>query len=231
MAAYDIQKHFSGLRVQTARRRHDPFATGFEDDSEDEGRKSRTKTKAPAVVKPKPPPVVAPPKTSTSNPFAAIDALRDSDDDFLDVPVKKRSDRRPSPAPAKFAARFAPGGSARRGSLPGILPSTNPKKAVELAAGQLAYLDDSSDDEPPVRTRQTDRNYSPAPAHRKVSPLADGTGRSQTPRGDKTSAKEQAAKQSVVVPPKHTVASPFAGTVRTSPSHDTSRDGPANPQI
>ena len=32
MAAYDIQKHFKALRVDTGRRRRNPFDTGFEDD-------------------------------------------------------------------------------------------------------------------------------------------------------------------------------------------------------
>lgn len=206
MAAYDIQRHFSGLRVQTARRRRDPFAETFDDDSEDEGRKSRTKTKAPPAAKT---PAAAPPKTSVASPFASLDALRDSDDDFLDLPnQQKRTDRRPSPAPAKLAAQRVIDGAGRRGSLPGALPSTNPRQAAVLAAGPLAYLDDSSDDEPVVRTSRKDRDRSPAP--RKSS--NDPTARSQTPRGDKLAPKDQSPKN-IPVPPKHTVASPFAGTV------------------
>ncbi|KAK4502936.1 hypothetical protein PRZ48_006363 [Zasmidium cellare] len=204
MAAYDIQRHFSGLRVQTARRRRDPFAETFDDDSEDEGRKSRTKTKAAPAAKT---PAAAPPKTSVASPFAALDALRDSDDDFLDVPQKKRTDRRPSPAPAKLAAQRVIDGAGRRGSLPGALPSTDPKKAAVLAAGPLAYLDDSSDDEPIVRPSRKNRTQSPAP--RKGS--NDPTARSQTPRGDKLAPKDQSPKN-IPAPPKHTVASPFAGT-------------------
>ncbi|KAF2171859.1 hypothetical protein M409DRAFT_50486 [Zasmidium cellare ATCC 36951] len=202
MAAYDIQRHFSGLRVQTARRRRDPFAETFDDDSEDEGRKSRTKTKAPAAAKT---PATAPAKTSVASPFASLDALRDSDDDFLDVPTqKKRTDRRPSPAPAKLAAQRVIDGAGRRGSLPGALPSTDPKKAAVLAAGPLAYLDESSDDEPLVRLSRSD-----SPASRKGS--NDPSARSQTPRGDTLAAKEQSPKN-IIAPPKHTVASPFAGT-------------------
>lgn len=205
MAAYDIQRHFSGLRVQTARRRRDPFAETFDDDSEDDSRKSRTKTKAAPAAKT---PAAAPPKTSVASPFAALDALRDSDDDFLDVPQKKRTDRRPSPAPAKLAAQRVIDGAGRRGSLPGALPSTDPKKAAVLAAGPLAYLDDSSDDEPIVRQSRKNRTQSPAP--RKGS--NDPTARSQTPRGDKLAPKDQSPKN-IPAPPKHTVASPFAGTV------------------
>lgn len=212
MASLQIQKHFSGLRVGVDRRRgRDPFATGFEDDSDDEGRTSRAKTKAPPVVKPRNP-VAAPPKPDPTSAIAALDALRDSDDDFLDVPrtKKKTTDRRPSPAPANLASQRVTDGAGRRGSLPGLLPPT--KRAAELAVGQLAYLDDSSDDERPPRNR-SGRRHSPAP--RKTSdPLAESWDRSDTPRGDRLPTKE-ALVAAIPVVPAHTVASPFAGTVRS----------------
>ncbi|KAF7187125.1 Serine/threonine kinase SAD-1 [Pseudocercospora fuligena] len=217
MAAYDIQKHFSGLRVQTARRRGrpDPFATGFEDDSEEEDRKSRPKTKAPPVVKPSPsprPPRAPSTSKSVSSPFAAIDAFRDSDDDFLDVPTKKRSDRRPSPAPRVAAVARVTDGAGRRGSLPGL---SETKKAAALAAGNLAYLDDSSDDETfSNSTTRTGRGASPAPStkHRGSDPT-DGLPRSTTPHGTRLPAvAETSPRLNSVAVPRHTVASPFAGT-------------------
>lgn len=192
MAAYDIQKHFSNIRVQTARRRRDPFAEAFSDSDEDE-RKSRIE-KARAA---KPP---------TKKPNASH-VQESDDDDFLNLPKAKQKDRRPSPAPRVIDPL------GRRGSLPGALPSTDHKKAAAvLAAGPLAYLDDSSDDEPVARPSRKDRNKSPAP--RKAS--NDSAARSQTPRGDKLAPKEQSPKNIPIAPPKHTVASPFAGTVRSA---------------
>ena len=193
MAAYDIKSHLKSLRVETGLhgrgkgRRRDPFATGFEDDSDDDlARRSRPKTKAPPVEKPAV--VAAPAKTSVASPFAAIDALRDSDDDFLDT-TPKRLDRRPSPAPAKLAA-------ARRGSVdPTLLPRRDPRAAVALAAGDLAYLDDSSDD---------DRSLSPR--------RRSGRGPSPAPRKSSDSAEANDLPIPRIQPPRHTVASPFAGT-------------------
>lgn len=211
MAAFHIQQHFSGLRVGVDRRRgRDPFATGFEDDSEDEGRKSRAKTKAPPVVKPRVP-AAAPPKPDPTSAIAALDALRDSDDDLLEVPrtKKKTTDRRPSPAPANVASQRVSNGAERRGSLPGILPPTKRAAAAELAVGQLAYLDDSSDDDfRPPRSRSR-RRHSPAP--RNSSDPTAPLDRSDTPSGDRVLSE----KASIPVPivPAHTVASPFAGTV------------------
>lgn len=204
MAAYDIQKHFSGLRVQTARRK-DPFSSGFDDDS-DEDRKSRSKNRTKKTTTATKNPVPPKPVDAVNNaasPFAHIDALRaDSDDDFLDLPAQKRTDRRPSPAPTKFAADS----QARRGSLPGINSS---RKAAVLAAGQLAYLDDS-DDEEALPIRRSDRRPSPAP--RVGSDESKNGDRSRTPLGgDKGGRRDNNLNTTVI--PKHTVASPFAGTV------------------
>ncbi|GIZ45228.1 hypothetical protein CKM354_000840700 [Cercospora kikuchii] len=209
MAAYEISKHFSGLRVQTARRkgRPDPFATGFEDDSDDDFRKSRPKTKAPVPAKPSPiaPRVSSPTK---SPPVAAKPQNLDDDDNFLlEVSAQKKADRRPSPAPPnpKTAAQRLVDRSGRRGSLPGALPS-NTKKAAVLAAGPLAYLDDSDEeDNISYPSNRTARQQSPAP--RKTS--EDGIGRSATPSGQRNS--QPSVDRSIVVP-RHTVASPFAGT-------------------
>ncbi|KAL9527322.1 hypothetical protein SMMN14_08549 [Sphaerulina musiva] len=222
MAAYDIKKHFSGLRVQTARRRgHNPFATGFEDDSDDDDfRKSRPKTKAPPVSKSVPvTPFVPPTKAS---PFARARSLSkaatadDDDDNFLlEVQAAKKADRRPSPAPAvlSIAAQRVIDEAARprRGSLPGVL--SDQKKAAVLAAGPLAYLDDSSDDDDwnsgSRPGRRTARNRSPLPRATSASNL-----RSSTPSGARLAVSQlppdKAATATAI--PLHTVASPFAGT-------------------
>lgn len=215
MAAYDIQKHFKGLRVDTGRRkgRRDPFATGFEDDSEEEERRtSRSKTKAavPPVEKPL---ASAPAKTSVASPFSTIAAFQDSEDEFLDAP--KRTDRRPSPAPAQLQVGRATDGTGRRGSLDRGLLSHNraPRSAVAQAAGTLAYLDDTDDEDSYRPTKRADRVPSPAPA-RKHSNSIDSIERSFTPRGDRgapaAAVKEQS--QTRLQPSKHTVASAFAGT-------------------
>ena len=213
MAAYDIQKRFKGLRVDTGRRKsRDPFATGFEDDSDDDkDRRSRSKTKqaAPPVEKP-----IAPTTTSVSSPFSAIDAVRDSDDDLLDPP--QRTDRHPSPAPFKLPLSRVTDGAGRRGSLDqglqsrGLQTRRAPRSAVAQAAGTLAYLDDSDDEDrslPPPPSR-TDRYPSPAP--RKQSDPVDPLQRSSTPKGSREPLKEQS--QTRAQPSRHTVASPFAGT-------------------
>lgn len=218
MAAYDIQKHFSGLRVQTARRRgHNPFATGFEDDSDDDDfRKSRPKTKAPPVAKPVPITSSLAP-TKGPSPFARSVPKDDDDDNFLlEVKAQKKAERRPSPAPAvaSIAAQRvidrAAGG--RRGSLPGVL--SDQKKAAVLAAGPLAYLDDSSDEADTVvrPTRRTARNQSPSP--RTTSAL-----RSDTPSGTRLAVAQSIPDKPAVAIPLHTVASPFAGTVSRTTSH------------
>jgi hypothetical protein len=223
MAAYDIQKHFKGLRVETGRRksRRDPFADPFEDDSDDEqNRRSRSKNKqqqpTPATAEKEKPPPAAPAKNSVSSPFATIDALRDSDDEFLDAP--KRADRRPSPAPAQLASLRVSDGAGRRGSLDtglqskgllgrGVQTKKPPRSAVALAAGSLAYLDESSSDEEEEtpRTPAVNRYPSPAPKRKQSDPV-DPLARSSTPKGTREPAKEP------VQPSKHTVASAFAGT-------------------
>ena len=219
MAAYDIKKHFQGLRVDTGRRKssRDPFADSFDDDSdEDRNRRSRSKSKqSPPAEKEKPASApVAPAKTSVSSPYAAVDALRDNDDDFLDPP--QRSDRRPSPAPSQLPLSRVTDGAGRRGSLDkglqskGLpargLPANRPaRSAVALAAGSLAYLDDSDDEgdvPPPPRA-----NRYPSPAPRKQSDPVDPLQRSSTPKGTREPPSQPAAQ-----PSRHTVASPFAGT-------------------
>ncbi|KAM3416780.1 hypothetical protein BST61_g8372 [Cercospora zeina] len=209
MAAYEISKHFSGLRVHTARRkgRPDPFATGFEDDSDDDFRKSRPKTKPPVPAKP--PPVAPRASSRTKSPSAPSRPQNHDDDDnfLLEVSAQKKTDRRPSPAPAhpRTAAQRLVDRSGRRGSLPGALPSTT-KKAAVLAAGPLAYLDDSDEeDNISYPSNRTARQQSPAP--RRTSD--NGIARSATPSGARPS--QPPTDKSIVVP-RHTVASPFAGT-------------------
>ncbi|KAK3698721.1 hypothetical protein LTR37_016811 [Vermiconidia calcicola] len=212
MAAYDIQKHFKGLRVDTGRRRRsrDPFAETFDDDSDDDkNRRSRSKTKQASTAEKESPAVVAPAKTSISSPSTAVDALRDNNDASLEPP--KRTDRRPSPAPPKLPALRVTDGAGRRGSLDKGLQHKisqtrkNPRSAVAQAAGTLAYLDDSDDDEPErERAPRSDRYPSPAP--RKYSDPVDPLQRSSTPKGTREPVKEPPQ------PSRHTVASPFAGT-------------------
>ena len=222
MAAYDIQKHFKGLRVDTGRRRRrrDPFADSFsEDDSDDDGdRRSRSKSKPqapPAAEKETKP--VAPAKTSVSSPFANLDALRDSDDDFLSAP--KRTDRRPSPAPTQLPQSRVTDGAGRRGSLDkgiqikglntGVQTTRAPRSAVAQAAGTLAYLDDSDDEDTVQQPSRANRYSSPAPTRKQSDPV-DPLQRSSTPRGSREPPKE--VPQPAAQPSRHTVASPFAGT-------------------
>lgn len=215
MAANDIQKHFKSLRVQTARRRRDPF-NDFDDDSSEEERRPRQSshnpTRKPPVEKPvKIPPSPAPPSKPSA--LSATEKLRDSDDDWL-VP-SSRTDRRPSPAPPQLPRSPVSAGAGRRGSLDVGLQSQelqsqahrDSRSARAQAAGTLAYLDDSDDEEalqPPARA---DRHPSPAPP-RKSSDSAETQRRSSTPRGSRDAPNEQHPVQ----PSRHTVASPFAGT-------------------
>jgi hypothetical protein len=132
------------------------------------------------------------------------------------VKPPKKVARRPSPTPAiaSIAARRVIDGAAgpRRGSLPGVV--SDQRKAAILAAGPLAYLDDSSDEDVAVRpTRRTARNQSPSP--RTTSAL-----RSDTPSGSRLAVSQPAPAEKPAVPiPLHTVASPFAGTVSRITSH------------
>jgi len=220
MAAYDIQKHFKGLRADTGRRRgRDPFATGFEDDSDEDRMRTRTKTTKPPPVK-KPSPAAPLLKNGPSkSAFASIDPLRDGDDYFLnEVPPPEKNNRigrHPSPAPAKLAQTRVSNGAGRRGSIDSQhLQGT--RRAVALAAGPLAYLDDSEDDDFLPRSR---RDRRPSPAPRKQSDSPRSRERSVTPRGDKRQPREPQLS-------RHTVASPFAGTkyLQDSDSEDD-RDG------
>ena len=213
MAAYDIQKHFKGLRVESGRRksRRDPFATGFEDDSDDEKKRpSRSQTKqAPAKEKPL---ELTPAKTIIS------DTHRDSEDEHVEPP--KRINRYPSPAPAQLPNTRVTDGARRRGSLDkGLQSSSLPGRsaqtkrpsrsaAVVQAAGALAYLDDSDSDDNALSPTRPDRNPSPAP--RKKTDPPEPAQRSTTPKGNREAPKElgQGASQ----PSRNSVASAFAGT-------------------
>ena len=219
--AYEIKRHFQGLRVETGRRksRRDPFAESFDDDSDEErNRRSRSKSKQSPPAEKEKPPTVAPAKTSAPLPSAAA-IVRSNEDDSLDPP--KRTDRRPSPAPSQLLLTRAADGAGRRGSLDkglqakGLQQGRNtqinkaPRSAVALAAGQLAYLDDSDDgEEEEVSPARLNRYPSPAP--RKKSDPTTGVRRSSTPKGSREPTKD--AFQSASLPSQHTVASPFAGT-------------------
>lgn len=200
MAAQDIHKQLKGLRVDTGRRkgRRDPFATGFEDDSEEESiQRSRSQTKKAA-------PVVKPKQTS-------VVSTRDSDDEFLDAP-KPTKERRPSPAPPLLAASRVSEGAERRSSIDQKLAqSRSAREARFSAAGNLALLDDSSDDNFLSPTKRANRRPSPAPRKDSSDSWASGH-RSSTPRGGRDAPTEASQQQSRVQPPRHTVASAFAGT-------------------
>ena len=219
-ANYRLQKQLKSLRVETGRRRRDPLATGFEDDSDDEReRRSRSNSKqAPSVDKPLAPAkdILSPPQSTT----ASTNDTHGSDDDLLN-PVRRTADRRPSPAPAQLPLSRVSDGAGRRGSvdrnLQGSLPGASttrpqfnrqPRSAVAQAAGTLAYLDDSSDDEALSAPIRTDRNPSPAP--RQKSDSASPVRRSSTPKGSREAPKELG--QGAAHPSRNSVASPFAGT-------------------
>ena len=222
MAAYEIKQHFKGLRVETGRRkgRRDPFSTGFSDDDDSEEEKARSRRRERSnSVKNKQQPLAAPAaqRSQASGPAAKtsiLDQLRDSDDDdFLNAPTKK-TDRGPSPAPAQLTNLRTYDRAGRRGSIDTVLPSINkaPRSARAQAAGTLAYLDDSEDEEWLVPSKRNDRRPSPAPP-RKASDSVDPLERSSTPRGSREPPqppKEQS--QTRLQPSRHTVASPFAGT-------------------
>ena len=218
MAASDIQKHFKSLRVETGRRksRRDPFADTFDDDSDEErNRRSRYKTK-------QSPPAVAPAaKNSNASPSsaAAADTVPDNKDALLDAP-KRTAERRPSPAPSQLPLLRVSDGAGRRGSLDkglqsfqsvagrGVQTNRNPRSAVAQAAGSLAFLDDSDNDEEPSPPPRANRYPSPAP--RKQSDPVDPLQRSSTPKGSREPTRD--ALQTSAQPSLHTVASPFAGT-------------------
>ncbi|KAF2773170.1 hypothetical protein EJ03DRAFT_155550 [Teratosphaeria nubilosa] len=196
MAAYEIQKHFKGLRVETGSKKgRNPFATGFESDSDEEAqRRSRARERSANSRKQRNIPVsekpASAPKPSGPVKRSILDQLcEDSDDDFL--AAVPRTHRRPSPAPKQGVAslRVSDGASKRRGSS--LHSVKAPRAAVALAAGTLAYLDDSSDDESAVASADR-RARRPSPGTRKQS--------------------DRELSQTRTQPPKHTVASAFAGT-------------------
>lgn len=194
--ALDLQK-LRSLRVDTGRRRRNPFETGFEDD-DSRSHKNTVPLKA----------------TKTPSPR---DHARDSEHEFLDTtnnPNYNR-DRRLSPAPDRLAATHVSEGAARRPSADkGTDAAKRSLAAKAQAGGILAYLDDSDDDfslSPPSRSRN---HRAPSPSPRKDSDAVSPGRRSSTPRGEKENASTKLA------PPRHTVASPFAGTKYLQDSDD-----------
>jgi len=215
MAAYDIQKHFKALRVDTGRRRRNPFDTGFEDEIGDHAR-ARTAPKPTAKSPDKKPATAAKPVSRSNN-------ARDSEDEFLDTTKSTtKADRRLSPAPDTLAASFVSEGAARRPSVKKTASAANRSLTAKAQAGGiLAYLDESDDDDdsalsPPSRSRH-DRRPSPSP--RKSSDGVSPGRRSSTPRGEKENHAQQK-----LAPPRHTVASPFAGTKYLQDSDDENEE-------
>lgn len=215
MAAYDIHKHFKALRVDTGRRRRNPFDTGFEDEV---GDKARTRSAA------KPSTVRSPDKkpATAAKPVASPNNARNSEDDFLDTTPKSAFDRRLSPAPDQLAATPVSDGAARRPSNEKTAAQAKRALAAKAQAGGiLAYLDESDDDEdsalaPPNRSRH-DRRPSPSP--RKDSDAVSPGRRPSPPTGE----KENTA-QHKLAPSRHTVASPFAGTKYLQDSDDSDEE-------
>jgi hypothetical protein len=201
MAAYDIHKHFKALRVDTGRRRRNPFDTGFEDEIGDQARARSTNKPTAKSPDKKPKPATAAKQASPNN-------ARDSEDEFLNTTTSKLD---------------VSEGAARR---PPIKKTASEAKrsltAKAQAGGILAYLDESEEDDddsalsPPSRSRH-DRRPSPSP--RKDSDAISPGRRSSTPRGE----KENHA-QPKLAPPRHTVASPFAGTKYLQDSDDEDLD-------
>jgi hypothetical protein len=191
------------LRVDTGRRRRNPFETGFEDDDS----RARSKPSRSPIVK-KPVPATAA-KT-------APDKTRDSEHEFLDANKSSKFDRRLSPAPDRLAATHVSDGAARRPSTdkdPAAAKRTLAAKAQ--AGGILAYLDESDDDDSALSPPSRSRNHrAPSPSPRKDSDGVSPGRRSSTPRGEKENASTK------LVPPRHTVASPFAGTKYLQDSDD-----------
>lgn len=212
MAAYDIQKHFKALRVDTdwRKRRPDPLATGFEDELDDPKRsRSRTESAASADSPAQPPPA------KKSTPRTSSPYVRDSDD-FLTRRSTSASSRRLSPGPPSKPP----------------LPPKDPRPSRALAVGNLAYLDESEDDDHDDGPRRDDddrpssarrdRRASPAPSDTRkdtsVSPTSASFRRSGTPRGDRDNLQRGSSV------PRHTVASPFAGTKYLQDSDSDSGD-------
>jgi len=225
MAAYEIRQHFKGLRVETGRRKgRDPFATGFsdDDDSEEEKKRSRRRDRSSSIKDKQPPPVPRPQALGPAAKTSILDQLRDSDedDDFLNAPTQ-RNDRRPSPAPAQLAKLREADRGVRKGSLERRQQANNKasRSARAQAAGTLAYLDDSDEEDSWLSSpRKADRGPSPAP--RKNSDPVDPLERSSTPRGSREPPKEQSPNR--LQPSRHTVASAFAGTKYLEDSSDDS---------
>lgn len=199
MAAYDIQKHFKSLRVDTGRKKaRDPFATGFEDEIDEKRRrqKAATKEEKPATTNT---------TTTTGTRQNRSNSIRDEEDDLLSARPQNAADRRNSPAPAHLAASPVSDGAAKRSSIDRQQAGKPSLAAKKQAGGILAYLDDSDDEEalaPP--SRRHDRRPSPAP--QTSSEIQAAGRRASTPRGEKENSQNR------VAVPRHTVASAFAGT-------------------
>jgi hypothetical protein len=221
MAAYDIHKHFKALRVDTGRRRRNPFDTGFEDEIADQAR-ARPANKPTARSPDKHPATAAKPTL----PVNARDRDRDGEDEFLEATKPNtKFDRRLSPAPDQLPATHVSEGAVRRPSVKKTASAANRSLTAKAQAGGiLAYLDESDDEDdsaltPPPRSRH-DRRPSPSPrSPRQGSDAVSPGRRSSTPRGEKENQAQQK-----LAPPRHTVASPFAGTKYLQDSDDDEDD-------
>ena len=204
--AADIQKHFKALRVDTGRRRRNVF-DDFEDEVAADKKPNRT-TKPNKPLEKKP----------AGHPSSPNTNARDHDHEFLDS-KKSKFDRRVSPAPDQLAASLVSDGALRRSSSERASAAQHRRSlaAKTQAGGILAYLDESEEDDDDDEealspTSRRDRRPSPSP---RMGPEAQDTRRrSSTPRGEKENS------QTKLAPPKHTVASPFAGTKYLQDSDD-----------
>lgn len=201
--AADIQKHFKALRVDTGRRRRNVF-DDFEDEVAADKKPNRTaKPNKPLEKKP------------AGHPSSPNNDARNHDNEFLDS-KKSKFDRRLSPAPDQLASSLVSDGAARRPSNERASAAKHRRSlaAKTQAGGILAYLDESDDDDDEALAPPSRRDRRPSPSPR-VGPEAEGSRRrSSTPRGEKENSGTKLA------PPKHTVASPFAGTKYLQDSDD-----------
>nr|OQO07260.1 hypothetical protein B0A51_17604 [Rachicladosporium sp. CCFEE 5018]OQO20924.1 hypothetical protein B0A51_13148 [Rachicladosporium sp. CCFEE 5018] len=207
MAANDIHRQLRSLRVNTARKKRDPFATGFEDEV-DERRRNKSQTQAASQTANATAQQEKEQSISTTVKPVRASSIRDSEHEFLDAKPKKPStDRGPSPAVPRLPL---PDSAVHRSSIDKALSNgRTPRGARAQAGGILAYLDDSEDEEalapPPARR---DRRPSPAPRGGNSPDSELGRDRrSSTPRGEREGSIVKGGP-----PPKNTVASPFAGT-------------------
>ncbi|GAB7363945.1 hypothetical protein MBLNU230_g4507t1 [Neophaeotheca triangularis] len=209
-----IQKHFKALRAETGRRRgrSTPFATGFEDDSEDEPRKSRSSKNTSSDADSNVPAAT----TSTSTPAPTSSPKLDKHKhDALVAGAKRADQRRPSPAPDTLPTSPITEGAAKHSSLDREVVASQTRPSASSVASPFAgtkYLNDSEDEEGDnlaASNSRGDRRPSPAPP-RKGSQRDAASRRQSSPfRAEKNTRSSSGAQHR---PSKSSISSPFART-------------------